>query len=414
MNNTNRIDGMITKRQKYLGDRGFVAFIAFLSAFIPLSTDIYLPALPRMVESFKTVPGMINLTLTLFFIFYAVGTMFWGPLSDKYGRKPILLTGMSVYVAASLLCVFSASVYELIVFRIMQSVGCGAATAVATAIVKDVYTGRRRLGILAVVQSMGMLSPIISPVVGAVILSSLSWRGVFVVLTVIGILALSGSIAMEETIDIRNSGSILKSIGRLGVVARNKSFTSLLITFSMMSIASMSFISASSYIYVDGFGLSERTYSYFFAANAVFFMVGPLLYIKISKRYKSNSIITLGYIVTIISGLLLSTIGNLSPWIFALAMVPASLLGSIMGPPRTNLMIEQLEGDTGAASSLMSCAFTFFGSIGMFVISLDFSNRILVMGLMYTVIGIMSLIAWLVISKKPYIINVPCHVDMAE
>ncbi len=402
------------KRQKYLGDKGFVIFIAFLSAFIPLSTDIYLPALPRMVESFHTTASVINLTITFFFIFYAVGTMFWGPLSDKYGRKKILLIGMIIYTIASVFCIFSTNVYYLILFRILQSIGCAAATAVSTAIVKDVYSGRKRLTVLAVVQSMGMISPIISPVIGAIILSAMSWRGVFIGLAVIGVLAVLGSAAMEETIDKRYTGSILKSIGRLGVVAKNKGFMSLLITFSMISIPSMSFISASSYIYVDGFGLSERVYSYYFAINAVFFLLGPLLYIKLSKRYNSNSIITISYIVMSMSGLLLSVIGSSSPWIFALSLIPASLFGSIIGPPRTNLMIEQLQGDMGAASSLMSCAFTFFGSIGMLMISFDFLNKILVMGLMYVITGILSLILWLIISKKSYIKHVTYHVDLEE
>lgn len=402
------------KRQKYLGNKGFIIFIAFLSAFIPLSTDIYLPALPVMVEKFHTVPSMINLTLIFFFVFYAVGTMFWGPLSDKYGRKRILLIGMVIYTIGSVLCVFSANIYQLILFRILQSVGCGAATAVSTAIVKDVYDGRKRLTILAVVQSMGMISPIVAPVLGAIILGILSWRGVFVVLSFIGILALAGSIAMEETIEKRYTGSILKSIGRLGVVAKNKSFISLLITFSMMSIPSMSFISASSYVYVNGFGLSEKVYSYYFAANAVFYLIGPLIYIKLSKIFKSNSIITTSYIVIGISGLLLCTIGSLKPWVFAISLIPASLFGSIMGPPRTNLMLEQLKGDTGAASSLMSCAFTFFGSIGMLIISLDFSNRILVMGLMYFIIALVSLKSWLVISKKTYVKQVTYNGEVVE
>jgi MFS transporter, DHA1 family, multidrug resistance protein len=412
-NNTN-INDPNQKRQKYLGDKGFVAFIAFLSAFIPLSTDIYLPALPRMVESFHTAASLVNLTLIFFFIFYALGTMFWGPLSDKYGRKRILLIGMIIYTIASILCVFSVNVYQLILFRILQSIGCGAATAVSTAIVKDVFTGRKRLTILSVVQSMGMLSPIISPVIGAIILSTLSWRGVFVVLSLVGLLALTGSFAMEETIKQRNTGNILKSIGRLGVVAKNKGFISLLITFSLMSIPFMSFISASSYIYVDGFGLTEKVYSYFFAANAVIFLIGPLLYLKLSKHINSNSIITTGYIVISFSGLLLSIIGNFSPWVFALSLIPASFSTSIMGPPRTNLMLEQLNGDTGAASSLMSCGFTFFGSVGMFMISFNYFNRILVMGLMYLIISIISLIAWLNISKKPYIKHVNYVLDNSQ
>ncbi|GFZ32301.1 Bcr/CflA family drug resistance efflux transporter [Clostridium zeae] len=397
------------KKQKYLGDKGFVVFIAFLSAFIPLSTDVYLPALPRMVESFNTTASMVNLTLIFFFVFYAIGTMFWGPLSDKYGRKPILLVGLSIYTIASILCIFSSSVYQLIIYRILQSIGCGAATAVSTAIVKDVYAGRKRVSILAIVQSMGMVSPIVSPVIGALILSALSWRGVFVVLAVIGVLSLAGSLAMNETIEERTEGSIFKSIGRLGVVAKNKSFTSLLITFSMMSIASMSFISASSYIYVDGFKLSERVYSYYFAINAVFFLLGPLLYIRLSKHFHYKPIITTSYIIMSISGLLLITVGFMKPWIFALSLIPASLFGSIIGPARTNLMIEQLDGDTGAASSLMSFAFTFFGSIGMLMISTNFINRIVLMGLMYLIIGLLSLAAWLTISNKPYIKHVSYH-----
>lgn len=402
------------KTQKYLGDKGFIIFIAFLSAFIPLSTDIYLPALPRMVENFNTSASLVNLTLIFFFVFYAIGTLFWGPLSDKYGRKRVLIIGLSIYSMASILCIFSVNVYQLIFFRSLQSIGCGAATAVATAIVKDVYIGRRRVTIIALVQSMGMLSPIISPVIGAIILSVLSWRGVFVILSIIGVLALAGSIAMEETIEMRYTGSIFKSIGRLGVVAKNKSFISLLMTFSMISIASMSFISASSYIYVDGFGLSEKIYSYYFAINAVFFLIGPLLYIKLSKIYHSNSIITVSYIVTSISGLLICIIGNLGPVFFALSLIPASLVGSIMAPARTNLMLEQLQGDTGAASSLMSCAFTFYGSIGMLMISLNFSNRIVVMGLMYLVIGLVSLILWLNISRKPYIKQVIYQTEVAK
>jgi DHA1 family bicyclomycin/chloramphenicol resistance-like MFS transporter len=409
MNNREKTYENNQKRQKYLGDKGFVVFIAFLSAFIPLSTDIYLPALPKMVENFHSTASRINLTIVLFFIFYAIGTMFWGPLSDKYGRKRILLVGLSIYTIASVLCVFSINIYQLILFRILQSIGCGAATAVGTAIVKDVYQGARRLKILAVVQSMGMISPIVSPIIGAVILSVFSWRGVFVVLTFIGLVTISGSIAMEETIGLRYTGSIFKSIGRLGVVAKNKAFTSLLINFSMMSIATMSFITASSYIYVDNFGVSEKMYSYYFAANAVFFLLGPLVYIRLSKSYRSNSFITLGFVMVSTTGLMLCTIGRFSPQMFALSIIPASLFGSIMGPPRTNLMLEQLEGDTGAASSLMSCAFTFFGSIGMFTISLNVMNRALLMGLMYLIIGLASLLLWLTIRKKPYIKHASYH-----
>jgi len=402
---TNNLTKDVTQRktQKYLGEKGFIVFIAFLGAFIPLSTDVYLPALPRMVESLNTTTSMVNLTLVFFFIFYAGATLFWGPLSDKYGRKPILLVGLSIYTIASILCIFSPNVYMLIVCRILQSIGCGSATAVSTAIIKDLYRGQKRVRILAIVQTISTTSPVVSPVIGAFILSFLSWRGVFVVLAIIGIISLIGSFAMEETIETHTEGNIFKAIGRLGVVARNKSFMSLLLMFSLLNIAFMSFISGSSYIYVNGFGVSEKVYSYYFAANAMFLLIGPMVYIQLSRFIHYKTIITGAYIVTIISGILLITIGNTSPTVFCLSLIPASLCGNILGPPRTNLMIEQVEGDIGSASSLMGCIFTLFGSIGMMLISTDAINKVVLMGAMYFIVGIISLVAWVILYKKPYI-----------
>lgn len=391
------------KTQKYLGQKGLIVLITFLSAFIPLSTDLYLPALPRMAENFQAAPSLINLTLILFFIFYAAGSLFWGPLSDKYGRKRILLVGLILYTAASFLCALSGDVYQLIGFRVVQAIASGAATAVAQAIVKDSYSGQKRVSVLALVTSMTMVAPIVAPVIGALILKVTSWRGVFVVLALIGLLITFAVIAMEETIAQRSTASILESLGRLGVVAKNPGFMSLLLTFSLMAIPMMSFISSSSYIYVNQFGLSEQVYSYFFAANAFFMVVGPLLYMRSTRFIKPVKLIKVSYVVACISGGLISTVGVSSPWLFALSLVPATFMGSITRPPSANLMLEQQKGDTGAVVSLMSFAFTIFGSIGMILISLDWADRVRVMGLMYMIFALLSLIMWQGISKKAYV-----------
>lgn len=192
-----------------------------------------------MAENFKAAPSLINLTLILFFIFYAAGSLFWGPLSDKSGRKRILLIGLVIYTVASALCASTENVYQLIAFRIIQAIASGAATAVAQAVVKDSYSGRKRISVLAIVTSMAMISPIVAPVVGALILRFTSWRGVFMVLTVIGLLSILAVIAMEETNHQRSKGSILQALGRLGVVAKNPGFRSLLLTFSLMGIPMM-------------------------------------------------------------------------------------------------------------------------------------------------------------------------------
>ena len=166
-----------TQRQKYLGAKGAVVFLGLLSAVVPLSIDLYLPALPTMTAYFRVPEYETNLTLILFFVFYALATLVWGPLSDKYGRRRILLVGLAVHAVAGALCAVSLNIYQLMFFRVLQAVGAGAATAVATAIVRDTYEGRKREKILAIVQSMVIISPALAPVVGALLLRFTSWRG---------------------------------------------------------------------------------------------------------------------------------------------------------------------------------------------------------------------------------------------
>ncbi|HII05842.1 MAG TPA: multidrug effflux MFS transporter [Methanotrichaceae archaeon] len=395
------------RRQKYLGEKGLIALITFLSAFVPLSTDLYLPALPGMAQYFNVSADLANLTLILFFVFFAAGTLLWGPLSDKYGRKPVLLIGLSIYTAASLACASSWDIYHLIAFRILQAIGGSGAFAVATAMIKDVYDSKSREPILAMVQSMVLISPVAAPVLGALLLKFMSWRGVFLALAFIGLLALAGSMALQETIDKRNSGSMLQALGGLYKVARNPGFSSLLAQFSLPSVSVMAFIAASSYIYINGFGLSAQVYSYYFSINAIGMVSGPMLYMRVSRKYRRRSIIIACFAVISASGLLISFFGGFQPWILTMVLLPATISASCVRTPGTNLMLEQQRGDTGSAAALMSCFGIFMGSIGMTIISLNWSNTILVLGMMNILIGLVCMALWLRISQKPYVMQVP-------
>jgi DHA1 family bicyclomycin/chloramphenicol resistance-like MFS transporter len=389
--------------QTKLGERGFIVFLAFLGAFVPISTDVYLPALPKMVDNLNTTPTLVNLTIVLFFIFYAVGTLFWGPFSDKYGRKPVLLMGLLVYTISSFLCIFAANVYALILFRIFQAIGCGAATAISNAIVKDYYFGEKRGRILAIVQSLSTTSPIVSPVIGAFILGITTWRGIFVFLAVVGVISVIGTFMMVETIETKSTGNMMDTLNKLAATMQNKSLMVLLFTFALIQIAFMSFITASSYIYVDGFGVSEKMYSFYFSMNAVFLLLGPLFYIQALKLVNYRTIIKGSFIIMAISGLLVVLIGNFSPLFFCLALIPASFFANMQGPARMNLMIEQVDKDMGAASSVIMCTFTLFGAIGMMLISIEGINKILLIGGLYMLIGMISLIAWLFVSRMPIV-----------
>jgi len=387
-------------KQKLLGVNGLIILIALLSAFVPLSTDLYLPALPEMGAHFGVSADRINLTLTAFFVCYALGTLIWGPLSDHYGRKPILVSGLGLYVIASACCALTSSVDGLILCRVFQAIGGSAAGAVATAIVKDVYSGKKRVSVLAIVQSMVLISPAVAPVLGAFLLKVISWRGVFWTLTGIGALALVGSLLFEESLAHRTSGALLPSLGRLGGVLRNRSFTILLILFSLGSISSLAFIASSTYIYQDGFHLSGQIYSYYFAFNALGMIAGPMIYLWLSQRFHAEIIIRTCFVMIAASGLLVCFLGNQQPWIFALCILPASIAGSCLRPPAANMMLEQQTGDTGAVSSLMGCTSLLMGSLGMQLISMPWGNTIIALGIMTFSTAAISLTAWPVVITR--------------
>lgn len=390
-------------RQKYLGKSGLVIFIALLSAFVPLSTDLYLPALPTMVDYFGSAEATVNLTLILFFVCFGAGTLICGTLSDKYGRRPVLLIGLAIYLIAGILCALSRDIYFLIFFRILQALGASAASAVATAMVKDVYAGRKRESILAMVQSMVIISPAVAPVLGAFLLGITSWRGIFVVLGVIGVAAFIFAVLFTETLQKKETGSVLKTLGRLGVVLKNRGFTILLLVFSISSVAFMSFISMSSYIYQDQFHLSGQVYSYYFAFNASGMFLGPLLYMALSSRFKRRFIINVCFIAIAVGGTLVCLFGSAGPWVFALTLFPATLCTSCIRPGGTYLMLDQQKGDSGATSSLMGAGATVMGSIGMCIASMNWSSLVFMVGMMNVIVGVLCGVLWFVFYPKPFI-----------
>ncbi len=389
------------EKQKYLGKTGLILFITLMNMFIPLSTDLYLPALPSMSEVFGVPTSLTNLTLVAFFFFYAVGTLFWGPMSDKYGRKKILIVGSGIYALFSALCALAPNVYVLIGARVMQGIGAGAITAVSMALIKDCFSGKQRETILAIVQTVSGLAPMLAPVVGAILLLFTDWRGSFWLLTGAGLLCLILSVLYQETLDEEEKyeGTVLGSIGRLFAVGRNISFIVPCFIFSLYNLAFMGYISMSSYIYVEQFGLSEQVYSYFFAANAGLSMIGPMMYVKFLTSANKKKFASICFIIYMICGAAILLVGGLHPVLFWLGFMPFSLAGTVSRPFSTNIMLDQQEGDTGSASSLMGGVATVFGSVGMVAVSM-FSNPIFGLGTIILLTGIVSFIGWALLMKS--------------
>lgn len=278
--------------QPVLGKGGMIAFVTLNNVVAPLSTDMYLPALPGMAVYFHTTAKVMNMTMVGFFFFFAIGMLIFGPVSDKLGRKRVLLAGITLYSVSCLCCAFSTSVMMLIISRIFQALGGGAMVSVSTALVKDQFTGRSQGSVLAASQVFGVLAPVLAPLIGAQLLRFFGWRATFVLLTIIAVFIIIMCCLMKETLPKENrlKENVIKSFSRLGVVLKNGTFATFLIAIVLTQIPMMAYITTSSYIYVKQFGLSTTIYSLFFAGNSLVSVIGPVLYVFL--RNKKSSVLT--------------------------------------------------------------------------------------------------------------------------
>ncbi|MEZ8395691.1 multidrug effflux MFS transporter [Vibrio cyclitrophicus] len=380
-------------------------FLVIISAFPPLTIDLYLPALPQMVEVFNTDQSMVNLTLSSYFVTYAVGLLFWGPLSEKFGRKPILLIGLASYMVASVICAMTNSIEQLIGARVFQAFAGSAITVIATAIVKDLYEGREREKIMATIMSLVIIAPMVAPVFGAFLLQIASWRMMFVTLAVFGAFASVLACCYRETLETKYQGSVFRSWGRMGVVMKNRSFVKLLVIFSIIPMALMGFLAAGSYIYINDFGLTEQQFSYAFAFNALCASFGPTLYMKLSYRVSVQKVISACFALLAIAGIFTLTVGGLSPWFFMFIAAPATLMVIIMRVPGTNLMLNQQDHDTGSAVALIQFFSMICGSLGMVLVSIRPESLIENLGFIQLSVGTLGGLMWLMVRNKEYVTN---------
>ncbi len=377
-----------------------LAFLGFLSAFPALSTDLYLPALPGMAKSFSAPISEINLTLTLFFIFFGVGTLFWGPLSDKYGRRPVLLAGLIFYMISSGLCALAANIEWLIAARCVQAFGGSAGPSISMAIVKDVYRQREREKALTWIQTLFVLAPVFAPMLGSSLLLVTSWRGVFWCQVAAGIVGILGCLVLQETASKNEANSIFSTWLRLGHLLKLPGLNRLLLIFTPLMAPMMAYIASSSFIYQKTFDLSEQEFSLYFALNALASMTGPWIYLGLSARIARLRLITFGLFSLIVCGVLLFSFGEWSPWGFLLCLMPGTVAIGFLRPPSVSLMLSQSDSDAGSVSSLIGFSGTIGGSLGMFIISHDWDSFVAVQGVLFLLVGVSSLVLWLRYSKN--------------
>ncbi len=394
--------GWLCTPQPKLGTKGMVLMLSAVNIICPLSLDMFTPAVPSLPGYFSTTAEMVNFTIFGFYLLFAVGMLLFGPVCDRHGRKPVLVGSLAAFTLGSILCATAWSIETLIVFRLIQATGAGAACAVSTAIVKDCFKPEKRTQLLTILQVLMVVGPVIAPLLGGVILMFFSWHATFVVLSFVGAICVPMTMLFRESLpeNERVDGGVRVSLMHMAGVAKNTRFMVFLLFASLFSAPFMAYVQVASYIYIDYFGTTQQVYSYFFAATAALSLLGPLLFLKLSQ---SVSIRAFTYGVLFLSaaaGIVLLAVGHTSMFLFFACLALFVTAEATIRPYCTDILLTLQDKDTGSASALMNFTINFVGALGMVVVTLFAADYIIGLGTILMGSMLLAVILWLTLLFK--------------
>lgn len=337
-----------------------------LTAIAPISIDMFLPSMPEMAEDFGTSTGRVSLAVTLFLFAFAASQLVYGPASDRWGRRPVLLTGLLLYIAGGLLALSAVSVETLIAGRILQGIGGGAGPAIASAIVIDVYPRERALKAMAAMTSVTALAPMLAPILGGFLHDVAGWRAVFVTLVGVGaLLAVGYALILPETNSLRDPHALRagRMFGNYKTLWTTPIFAAHALLMGLLFSGQLVFISSSSFVFVDDLGLSEQLFGFSFGLMALGIMIGANTSRRLVGRWSPRRIVLTAATVggTASTTMALMALAGLEGVLFIL--IPMIFVGAAMGmsgPAARATALTPFPQMAGLASAVMG-----FSQIGM-------------------------------------------------
>lgn len=340
-----------------------VLLLGVLSAFGPFVVDLYLPSLPQLASFFETSASMTQLTLTTAMIGLAVGQLLLGPLSDKFGRKIPLIISLVIYIISTVLIVYAPNIEAMIVLRVIQGLSSAGSVVISRAVATDLYRGREMTRFFGLLMTINGIAPIISPILGSLLLEYISWKGVFVFLALIGVVVLFFCFRLKESLSVENrlQGSIFATFSTFGVIIKNRLFMSYVGIESFLLGAMFAYIAASPFILQSFYGLSAFIFSLCFGANGAALVIGSNVGGKMSNG-KALAIGVLGFVVVALYTIAVLIIQPY--WLFVeIGFFAMLLLMGITFPAISTLAMESERQYAGSASALLGFAPFFLGGV---------------------------------------------------
>lgn len=407
MNQTSEVTGMMDTLQTVQPPRkGTSVLLGSLTALAPLSIDMYLPALPALAEDLHASASAAQLSLTFCLLGLALGQLVAGPVSDARGRRIPLFTGLLVYVAASLACAATTSVWVLVLLRFIQGLAGAAGIVIAQAMVRDYFSGLAMTRFIARLSLANGAAPILAPVIGAQLLRFTSWHGVFLVLSLLGCaMLLATFFLLRESLPVscRSAGGLRKSMGTFGGLLASRAFMGYTLCQGFVYAAMFGYISGSPFVVQRLYGASPQLFSAIFATNGLGIIVASQLSARLAARFGEEYVLRAGIGLAGLSGLVLlmellaksPLPGILPPLFFVVASV------GIVGTVSTSLAMHSQGQAAGSAAGLIGVTRMLLGAAAAPLVGLGGVHSGVPMGLVIAVCEVTA-IGWyaLLVPRK--------------
>lgn len=337
----------------------FAAILTALVAFGPLSTDMYLPSLPAMKTDFGATVSQVQLTLSVFLAGFAVSQLFYGPLSDRFGRRPVLLFGITVYGLASVACFLSTTIEGLILARFFQAFGACSGPVLGRAAVRDVYGQERAAQVLAYMGSAMALAPAVAPMFGGYLQVWFGWQANFVAISIFAFVLIGLVFFLIRETNMHQNPEALKPariVGNYVQLLKHRDFLGYVLLNSFVFSGLFAFISGSSFVFIDIFGLEPNIYGICFGIVVCGYISGTLLAGRFSRKLGGPRMLCYGSILAMIAGLLLAGIayiGGNTPTSVVAPMVLFMVAVGLVMPNSMAGAIGPFPKMAGSASALM-------------------------------------------------------------
>lgn len=377
--------------------------LLLLTVFGPISMDLYLPALPALTLELSAATSVAQLTVTACLIGLAAGQLIAGPLSDRYGRRGILLIGIVAYIGTSLLCAASPSIELLILARLVQGLTGGVGIVIAQAAGRDVYTDGALIRFYGRLTVVGGFAAIVGPLMGGLLNGITDWRGLFVFLAAIGaVILVITLVAFDETLpaESRTTGGLGHILHDFRVLLRDRVFLGAILNQGFLYAALFAYLSGATFVLQDIYGLSPLAYALAFGANSAGFMVLGFVSGRTAGRWLRGTL-SVGVVVAGVGalGLLASGLTRMPLWVVLVSLFLLAGGVAVSSPPATTIALIEYPQIAGTASSLLGMVRFGFGGIAAPLVGVAGATSILPLGVVTVASVVLAALAFVFLIR---------------